>query len=91
VHQQYKLQNWWKPKKYDVIYNSFYELVSCIENADELEATHRIYSLPLLTIGQMMELLNDLGYNTEFLRWQDMDCDNLFEIVKQVLGEEDGT
>jgi len=36
-------------------------------------------------------LLNDLGYNTEFLRWQDMDCDNLFEIVKQVLGEEDGT
>ena len=54
-----------------------------------LGETYRINSLPLLNIGQMVMLLHNYGYNTEFLRWQDMDCDNLFELVKIVLGEED--
>jgi hypothetical protein len=60
------------------------------KGTDEPEEFHKNGCIPLLSIGQMMELLSDLGESYREVLDGDYDyiteaCDRLFEAVKRVL------
>ncbi len=94
--QQQRLREWWKPQYYDV----YAEYDGCLDCYEEMTATYPKQpdqnDLPLLDIGQMIELLENLqfdwfdeictdeGVYPQPIKGDNL-CDALWQAVKQVL------
>lgn len=90
--QQEKLRKWWIPQIGDVFMctgNEFLEgkIFSCDGDNRPISL-----SLPLLSIGQMIELILEYGIKTDFpdfdgfvMRITENTCDELFKLVKNYL------
>jgi len=78
IDQSIKLKSWWQPRKYDVImvkdktftFNKLHFKTDVIfeDNYD----TQKEFRMPLLSIGQMLNILYDYKYdfiNTHNLNW----------------------
>lgn len=95
LYQQNKLRDWWTPKYYDVFYYKGNDHVidgDMFSDKDiassKNEFQNSINVLPLLSIGQCIELLI---YLSPYKDWEcqfmldDGVCDNLWDLVKSTL------
>ena len=88
--QQQRLREWWKPTAWDVIvvYHGMGMKVTNVYN--EMVSTDKKVCMPLLSIGQMIEMLQ-LYKDKDIFKYHDIDitdenlCDALWSAVKQVL------
>ena len=80
--QQEKLREWWKPELYQPMINShgfeFYLEYLDEGYLKEINSTDRGFCLPLLSIGQLLQLLQD---NIKDIRY-DPDEENSIQIYK---------
>jgi hypothetical protein len=108
--QKQRLREWWKPNKYDVAIDFKYDnyefpveqvfddkLIDFVDYGWEIPDSKKDDCLPLLSIGQMIELLSEksisrlsyifqcLAYNIEDEEVQSDICTELWQAVKQVL------
>lgn len=104
--QKQRLREWWKPQCYDIYYDTIFDdfgiaLTDEQGNISGCVAERKESLLPLLSIGQMIELLSankdvfDIGkcyslysfrpYGDQTTKQDKELCDALWEAVKRVL------
>lgn len=82
-----RLRKWWKPKEYDLYMNEEGEVSSVWCCEDDVTST----DMPLLSIGQMIEFLNEYGEiylgTVKIITWEPTQelFDVLWQSVKEVL------
>jgi hypothetical protein len=91
--QQYRLREWWKPQEgdwyHDKTYGESYYGME-VGGYDVYTLEPAIDDLPLLNIGQMIELLQSFN-DKDIWKYNDIDitsdnfCDALWSAVKEVL------
>ncbi len=93
LEQQDLLRQWWEPRVYDVFYFQLHDYVyvfnGMIEDYDPWDEMYG-NSLPLLTIGQMIHMIQQRRYCfylDEYSRDEDL-CDQLWETMKSLLEAE---
>ena len=90
--QQEKLRKWWKPERYDVFYYAPTEAICTFSgNIGEYMPEMFKETLPLLSIGQMIEMLShyhphfSYRYMDEYNVGHEKLCDEMWEDMKYAL------
>ncbi len=90
--QQELLREWWEPQEYDVYYFAMFDYVCVFSGrTEDYDPWEELYgnSLPLLSIGQMIHMIQQRRYCfylDEYSRDEDL-CDQLWQSLKYLLEE----